>query len=329
MSEEETSFWSLNGGIAIGDILVDGISIGVVIEPRFEIFPDIFIGSKNGLNFATDGVISLEAQVYLRWNFWQFEAFGFNPDVFIQGGAGFLGALRGPGDKNHITDSRSSVLGDITAGLTIPFASRWQIEPSFRVGYPFIFGFALTAGIKLPLTTTKIRTEIITETIIETAIETVAETITETVKETVTEIENVNVDRIIPSEDIRTRMVITQSGYILFGADSPVFNRGIDTDARALNELVLNNVARILTENPEFKVRLEGHANPVTRQESEVNELTVLSQRRAEEVARLLKIRGVKEEQIIIVVYGGTRTISSDHDHWNMNRRVEIIIVHD
>ncbi|MCL2720347.1 MAG: OmpA family protein [Treponema sp.] len=299
IENEDISFWSLNGGIAIGDILVDGLSFGLVVEPRFDLFTNFFIGSKNGLNVSTDGVISLEAQVYLRWNFWRFDIFGRTSDVFVQGGVGFLGALKGPGDRNHITDSRSSLLCDITAGVTMPFASRWQIEPSIRVGYPFIFGFAVTAGRKFPLRTTSKETEYI------------------------------EVVRISPPEEIRTRIVITQSGYILFGADSPVFNRGIDADARALNELVINHISKILVDNPEFKVRLEGHANPVTHETREVQELTVLSQRRAEEVARLLRARGVEEEQIIIVVHGGTMTLANDRDHWNMNRRVELIIIHE
>jgi outer membrane protein OmpA-like peptidoglycan-associated protein len=330
---ENTKFWSLNGGLATSDILVDGASFGLVIEPRFDLFPNInlMIGSKNGINYSTDGIISLETQVYLRWNFWQPVIFGFSTDVFIQGGVGFLGALNGPDRPFDVRDSRSSLLGDLTAGITIPLSSRWQIEPSFRFGYPFIIGFAVTAGLKFPFNTTRIetRTETVIETRFETRPEVRVETITEAGVETIieTRVEYVEVVRMPPAEEIIKRIMITQVEYIIFGADSFVFNQGIDADARALNELVIGQTARVLTGNPNLKIRIEGHANPVTHEITEIQELAILSENRANEVARLLRARGVREDQIIVVAYGGERAIASDRDHWNINRRVELIVI--
>ena len=54
-----------------------------------------------------------------------------------------------------------------------------------------------------------------------------------------------------------------------------------------------------------------------------------LSEERANEVARQLMMHGVDEEQIVIIAYGGARIVAGadDHDHWNMNRRVELIVI--
>jgi len=301
----DLSYWSLNGGISVSDILVDGNSFGLVAEPRFNLSPYLMIGSKNGVTYSTDEIIALEAQLYLRWNFLRFplvrndegnsRSFGNSVDVFIQGGAGFLGALKGPNREYDIRDSRSSLLGDVTAGVTIPLSSRWHIEPSIRGGYPFLFGGAVTAGYKFPL-----------------------------IREYESVINN-TVSRIEYTEVVK-KLLITQIEYILFAADISRFNAGIDADARALNQLTLDHVAHILTENPDFRIRIEGNANPVTGSPEEVQYLTALSENRANEIARLLKERGVKDEQLIVIAFGTTRVIAHDRPHWNMNRRVELII---
>jgi outer membrane protein OmpA-like peptidoglycan-associated protein len=74
-------------------------------------------------------------------------------------------------------------------------------------------------------------------------------------------------------------------------------------------------------------VRVEGHANPVTTDPKEADELMALGAMRADAVAEQLKARGVSEEQMVIISYGGTRTVTSDHDIWNRNRRVELIVI--
>jgi len=52
-----------------------------------------------------------------------------------------------------------------------------------------------------------------------------------------------------------------------------------------------------------------------------------LSVLRSNAVAEELKARGVDEEQMVIISFGGTRTVTSDHDIWNRNRRVELIVI--
>ena len=102
---------------------------------------------------------------------------------------------------------------------------------------------------------------------------------------------------------------------------------GIDRDAQGLNELVLGSIAKSLKENPDLRVRVEGHANPVTTDPNEADELMALSAMRANNVAEELRKRGISDEQMVIISFGGTRTVTSDHDIWNRNRRVELITI--
>jgi len=121
--------------------------------------------------------------------------------------------------------------------------------------------------------------------------------------------------------------VITAVEYVLFGPDIGKYNVGIGHDAEALNEMVLNNIAKTLKENPNFQVRIEGHANPVTNHPEEAHKLITLSRMRAHEAAARLTAKGVNEGQMVIVTYGGTRTVTSEHDIMYRNRRVELIVM--
>jgi len=303
------NFWSLNGGLGIGNISVEGPSFQTVIDPRLWLSPALMIGSKVGLGYSFEdaeshshlkNILSLESQVYLRWNFLRL---GSNPDkkvnIYGQTGIGVLAAFRS--DDNFpftpkdiaVVESRASFLADVTLGVTIPLSSRLYIEPSIRGGYlqygePHLWGATLSTGYKFPLPG--------------------------------------KVEKISTNEILR-KIVITQVEYILFGPDLFRFNEGVDADGRALNDLTINYIANLLSNNPNLFVRLEGHANPVTRDPTEVQELAALSENRANEVARLLRARGVSDEQIVVVALGGTRTLTSNRDRWNINRRVEMMVI--
>ncbi|MCL2557237.1 MAG: OmpA family protein [Treponema sp.] len=286
-------YWALSAGVASSDILVEGMSFGLVLDPRVTLSPSFMLGSKNIINFSSDNIIALESQAYFRWNFLRLGRPERQTNIFAQGGIGLLAAYRGA----DVTMTRGSVLADFTAGLTIPISDRWFIEPSIRAGYPFIAGASLTAGIRFPLRQ-QARIEFV----------------------------EIAAPPPPPVEIVRTTF-IAMLEYILFGPDIHVFNVGVDADARGLNELVINAVAQTLRENPDFIVRVEGHANPVDHDYEEIAVLDALSLRRANEVARLLRARGVHDDQIVISAFGGTRVLASDHDHWNINRRVELMVI--
>jgi len=288
-------YWALDAGIVSSDILIEGMSFGLALDPRISLSPGIMIGSKNIINFSSDAeinIVSLETQAYLRWNFLRRGTAERPFNTFVQGGVGLLAAYRG----SDVQMTRGSVLADVTAGITIPLSDRWHIEPSLRVGYPFIAGASLTAGIKFPL------------------------------KRPQSRIEYVEVVRMPPPVEIVRKIAISEVEYIIFGPDISRYNDGIDADARALNDLIIGHVVEVLTENSNYVVRLEGHANPLTLTPSEVADLVTLSEARSDEVAMQLRARGVAEDQIVVAAFGGARIAAREFDHRNMNRRVELII---
>jgi len=298
-------FWSLDAGLGMTAILVKGQSFQLVIDPKLWLSPPLMVGSKVGVNYSIDeesrNIVTFEGQVYLRWNFLRL---GRNPEkkvnIFFQGGLGLISAYRGS-DSNpfgDVTMTRGSIMADAALGVTIPLSPRWHIEPSVRGGYPHIAGGGITVGYKFPLPQ-KVKSEIQVVEIIKT----------------------------LPPNEIIKRIMISEVEFILFGPDIGKYNIGIDRDAQGLNELVLNNIAKVLKDNPDFRVRIEGHANPVTTDPHEADELMTLSTLRANVVAEQLKAKGVNEEQMVVIAFGGTRTVTSDHDIWNRNRRVELIVI--
>ena len=303
-------YWALDAGFGMTDILVKGQSYQFILDPKLWLSPPLMVGSRVGINYSTDAesrnILTFEGQVYLRWNFLRL---GKNPEkkvnIFLQGGLGLISAYRGK-DINpfdDVTQTRGSLMADAAAGITIPLTSRWHIEPSVRGGYPHIVGFGITVGCKFPLPQ-KTKYEKLPP-----------------------EIQTVEIIRTLPPNEIIKRIMIAEVEFVLFGPDIGKYNIGIDHDAQGLNELVLNSIAKTLKENPDLRVRIEGHANPVTTDPHEADELMTLSTLRANVVAEQLKTKGVNEEQMVVIAFGGTRTVTSDHDIWNRNRRVELIVI--
>jgi len=303
-------FWSLDAGLGTTALLVKGTSFQVIIDPKLWLSPPLMVGSKVGINYSVDdesrNIVTFEGQVYLRWNFLRI---GKNPDkkanIFFQGGLGLISAYRGSGSNpfGDVTMTRGSILADAALGVTIPLSPRWHIEPEVRGGYPHIVGGSITIGYKFPLPqNTKYEGG-------------------------QAQVKTVEIIKTLPPNEIIKRIMISEVEFILFGPDIGKYNDGIDKDARGLNELVLNAIAKALKENPDLRVRIEGHANPVTTNPKEADELMALSALRARAVADQLKTKGIKEEQMVVISYGGTRTVTSDHDIWNRNRRVELIVI--
>lgn len=86
---------------------------------------------------------------------------------------------------------------------------------------------------------------------------------------------------------------------------------------------VLDAHGSLLTDFPQLKVRLEGHADERGSREYNV----ALSERRAFSVRDYLKIKGVNAGQTDIVGYGEEvpATFGHGENSWSRNRRVEII----
>ena len=83
--------------------------------------------------------------------------------------------------------------------------------------------------------------------------------------------------------------------------------------------------ARYLIDNPNVKIRLEGHADERGSREYNIG----LGDRRAQAVRRILLFQGVANDQVTTVSYGEERPAVEGHDEqaYARNRRVEIVYV--
>jgi flagellar motor protein MotB len=305
-------FWALDAGLGMSDILVEGYSFQLVIDPKLWLSPLLMVGTKVGVNYSVEqekvdksNILTFEGQVYMRWNFLRL---GKNDNkkinIFAQAGLGLISAYRGEiDDENVFSDverTRGSLMADGAIGITVPLTERWHTEAMVRGGYPHLLGASITAGYKFPLPE-KIKYQ----------------------KET----EKIEIIKTMTPNDIIKVIKITSIEYIIFGPDIGSYNVGIDRDAQQLNELVLNQIAQDLKDNPDYRVRLEGHANPFTINHSEAEDLMALSALRSNTVAEQLRQRGVSDDQMVLIAYGGTRNATSEWDIRNRNRRVELMVI--
>lgn len=75
-----------------------------------------------------------------------------------------------------------------------------------------------------------------------------------------------------------------------------------------------------LKDNPDAKVRLEGHADERGTREYNV----ALSERRSEAIQKFLRVQGVSSSQLKVVAYGEEKPAAFGHNEmdWAKNRRV-------
>ncbi|MFK7891808.1 MAG: peptidoglycan-associated lipoprotein Pal [Granulosicoccus sp.] len=99
-----------------------------------------------------------------------------------------------------------------------------------------------------------------------------------------------------------------------------------DYDQAELRPEYLEIVAqhgRFLAQNPEGRVRLEGHTDERGTREYNI----ALGEARSKTVARMLQLQGVNQAQLRTVSYGEELPVDDAHnsDAWAKNRRVNVI----
>jgi outer membrane protein OmpA-like peptidoglycan-associated protein len=136
---------------------------------------------------------------------------------------------------------------------------------------------------------------------------------------------------------ISTDVLVIRDGDILrilipsitFRANYPDFI-GIPRERQETNTRVLKRIAEILNKFRDYRITVEGHANPVLRTEREENEtLKPLSLARAQFVIEHLVNYGVSRNRLSPIGQGGTRTVANSQDQNNnwKNRRVEFLLI--
>jgi flagellar hook assembly protein FlgD len=116
---------------------------------------------------------------------------------------------------------------------------------------------------------------------------------------------------------------------IVFRANEADFV-GLPQDVVNNNNRILRRIAEILNKFRDYRIQVEGHANPVLRTATEeTNELQPLSERRARATVEFLAGFGVSRGRLSAIGMGGKRPIVKyeDRDNWWKNRRVEFILI--
>ena len=136
----------------------------------------------------------------------------------------------------------------------------------------------------------------------------------------------IGVDVLVIRDGDRLRIQIPS---IVFRENAADFN-GIPIDRLNNNLRVLKRLAEILNKFRDYKVLVEGHANPVLQTEREERtELLPLSESRAKTVVNMLVEFGVARSRLSAAGRGGARPVvrHEDRDNWWKNRRVEFILI--
>jgi outer membrane protein OmpA-like peptidoglycan-associated protein/flagellar hook assembly protein FlgD len=139
----------------------------------------------------------------------------------------------------------------------------------------------------------------------------------------------IGVDVLVIRDGDRLRIQIPS---IVFRPNFADFD-GLSKDVVDNNTRILRRIAGILNKFRDYKVMVEGHANPTQpagpARAREEPELKRLSESRAKAVVDQLTRFGVARSRLFATGVGGERTIVpfEDRDNWWKNRRVEFILI--
>lgn len=146
----------------------------------------------------------------------------------------------------------------------------------------------------------------------------------ETVTSTATFKTGVLMEEIIPQK--QWKIVVNT---IYFDANAATFDK-LSDEQKVSNKETLDSIAKqALALSEDIKIEVQGYANNVSNTEEEdKNELIPLSKDRAESIAKQLRRRGLKEDNLTAVGKGGANPLAAweDRAHWWKNRRVEFIV---
>jgi outer membrane protein OmpA-like peptidoglycan-associated protein len=285
-----------------GITVIDGLGLGgqFSAEARFsERFSlDFHAGISTLISEgAVYSFLAMEALLYPRWYFLTLDdpsATGF--ELFAGVGAGVLTTV----SNTDFRESRGSPEIGVIGGARFRLRWNFYVEPYIRAGYPTLFSLGVMAGLRFPA-------EPLRERVIETKVEKLVETKTETVY----------VEK--PSAPGAAADIVLS---VYFPPDLASFE-GLDGATAARNEKALDEIVRLLKENPSAQLLLEGHANPAYG--SEADHL-LLGGRRAAYVEEALLARGLSQGRMVIADWGGRNLAVplEDWEHWSENRRVDM-----
>ncbi len=118
----------------------------------------------------------------------------------------------------------------------------------------------------------------------------------------------------VVAEHLNPNSLISKERSVFFDYDQFV--------VKGQYQALIERQAKYLAANPSLSVRLEGNADERGGREYNL----ALGQKRAEAVARALKVYGVSDKQAEPVSFGSEKPFAQGHDEkaWAQNRRVDI-----
>jgi len=148
-----------------------------------------------------------------------------------------------------------------------------------------------------------------------------------------------------PPHKILQSIKIIGIEYIIFAGDSstvngppgPSANSYLTAQEIAYNTSTIQEMAKLLNNNPTYIAMLHGHANPTQFTDGEKADLTKLSNDRANDVRRVLLAEYNKlpvkpvnppfDDRVSTSGYGGEKTLFGNNTQYTaLNRRVEMIL---
>jgi len=147
------------------------------------------------------------------------------------------------------------------------------------------------------------------------------------------------IDVLVQREEKGLLRIIVPS--IIFAPNSGELGKGLDPAIAESNDRILKRIAEVLGHFETYKVRIEGHANPISAPNSRQRiieqtrglyrgdkGLQPLSEERAKAVLNYLVKLGVDRSRLTAIGMGASRIRAqfTDKANWWKNRRVEFIL---
>jgi len=268
-----------------------GLTLGIDLNDSFS------AGLKTGFFDNFDTVSALETALFFRYYIPRLRIDG----LFAQLEAGSVVLFERGYHEN--LEAFPSFTGGLSAGWRFNFGEHWYVEPAARAGYPHIWGFSVTAGIRFG--NQKI------------------------IKKEIKEGDAIDDMKITRDDDDNLRL---QMFSIMFRNNQADFT-GLSDETVKNNYETIKHVAEFLNKYKNYRIIIEGHANPTTPEGSardrERNTIDRLSEQRALKVMEILGEFGVSSDRMSVSGAGFSRTLVPYNDNENnwKNRRVEIILI--
>jgi len=345
-------FWPEGGFAGIGpEINIysrAGLSFGGAFILGIDLNDDFSSGLKIALFDNFDTVGAFETLLFFRYYFPRLHLPKSTDGPFAQIEAGSVILFERGYHKN--LEAFPSFSGGLSAGWRFNFGEHSYVEPSMRTGYPHIWGLNVTAGIRFkrevvtkePLPITVYEQEKPVEAPVKAPVEApIAEPVEAPVEEPeeIVEQESPITEPIYSPANVQEHLLVINDGdklriitpFIVFRANHTDF-MGLSAEIINRNLNTLKRIVEILNKFSDYRILVEGHANPTTRplaRKAEEPSLKKLSENRAKMAVEELVRLGVDRNRLLYSGAGSSKLLVPYNDYNNAwkNRRVDFFLV--